>query len=169
MSSHLRLHYPFTFPMVVSESGEKEKTLEGIRVMKQQLEELRAERADKSQTSFSVMSDLNNNAEQLRMENEEMKKKIRMYEESLTQKRGAVEIDMILKEKNSLEIRAETKKREEAREIARLKNVYELIGREIGEIRGEVELINKELLLLEDSVGNANKLKSHALKVIKSS
>jgi hypothetical protein len=35
-----------------------------------------------------------------------------MYEESLTQKRGAVEIDEILKEKNNLEIKAETKKRE---------------------------------------------------------
>lgn len=31
-----------------------------------------------------------------------MKKKIRMYEQSLVQKRGAVEIDMILKEKNML-------------------------------------------------------------------
>lgn len=36
------------------------------------------------------------------MENEELKKKIRMYEESLTQKRGAVEIDNILREKNNL-------------------------------------------------------------------
>ena len=35
-----------------------------------------------------------------------MKKKIRMYEESLTQKRGAVEIDLILKERNNLEIQA---------------------------------------------------------------
>ena len=34
-----------------------------------------------------------------------------MYEESLTQKRGAVEIDIILKEKNTLQIKAETKRR----------------------------------------------------------
>lgn len=40
------------------------------------------------------------------MENEEMKRKIRIYEESLTQKRGAVEIDIILKEKNNLELQA---------------------------------------------------------------
>jgi hypothetical protein len=31
------------------------------------------------------------------MENEEMKRKIKLYEDSLTQKRGAVEIDIILK------------------------------------------------------------------------
>ena len=31
-----------------------------------------------------------------------MKKKIKIYVESLTQKRGAVEIDLILKEKNNL-------------------------------------------------------------------
>jgi hypothetical protein len=40
--------------------------------------------------------------DQLKLENEELKKKIRMYEESLTQKRGAVEIDNILREKNNL-------------------------------------------------------------------
>lgn len=34
-----------------------------------------------------------------------------MYEDSLTLKRGAVEIDNILREKNDLEIKAETKKR----------------------------------------------------------
>jgi hypothetical protein len=36
------------------------------------------------------------------MENEELKRKIKICEESLTQKRGAVEIDLILKEKNNL-------------------------------------------------------------------
>ena len=41
-----------------------------------------------------------------------MKRKIKLYEQSLTQKRGAVEIDIILKEKNTLEIKAETKKRQ---------------------------------------------------------
>ena len=54
-----------------------------------------------------------NNAEQMKMQNEEMKRKIKLYEQSLTQKRGAVEIDIILKEKNTLEIKAETKKRQE--------------------------------------------------------
>lgn len=57
------------------------------------------------------MSETMNMNEQMKLENEEMKKKIKIYEESLTQKRGAVEIDMILKEKNTLEIKAETKKR----------------------------------------------------------
>lgn len=41
-------------------------------------------------------------SDQLKIENEELKKKIKIYEESLTQKRGAVEIDNILREKNSL-------------------------------------------------------------------
>ena len=58
------------------------------------------------------MSETYATSEQVRIENEEMKKKIKLYEESLTQKRGAVEIDLILKEKNNLEIKAETKKRE---------------------------------------------------------
>ena len=40
-----------------------------------------------------------------------MKKRIKIYEESLTQKRGAVEIDVILKEKNNLELQALAKKR----------------------------------------------------------
>jgi hypothetical protein len=91
-----------------------------------------------------------------------------MYEESLTQKRGAVEIDLILKEKNSLEIKAETKKREEQREITRLKNIYHMMERDIKETENEVELINRELLMLEDSVGSAAKIKSHAMKVLKS-
>ena len=34
---------------------------------------------------------------------------------------------MILKEKNTLEIKAETKKREENKEIIRLKNIYQLM------------------------------------------
>ena len=48
------------------------------------------------------MSETYATSEQVRIENEEMKKKIKLYEESLTQKRGAVEIDLILKEKNNL-------------------------------------------------------------------
>ena len=99
--------------------------------MKAQLEELRLERSDKSQSSFSIMSETMNTGEQMRMENEEMKRKIKLYEESLTQKRGAVEIDMILKEKNTLEIKAETKKREEQKEVVRLKNMYGIMDREI--------------------------------------
>jgi molecular chaperone GrpE (heat shock protein) len=97
-----------------------------------------------------------------------MKRRIRIYEESLTQKRGAVEIDIILKEKNNLELQAENKRREENREIARLRNIHQMMEREIAEVRGEVEAITKELLLLEDSVGGAAKLKSHAMKVLKS-
>jgi hypothetical protein len=37
---------------------------------------------------------------------------------------------MILKEKNNLEIRAETKRREENKEITRLKNVFQIMERE---------------------------------------
>lgn len=102
------------------------------------------------------------------MENEEMKRKIKLYEDSLTQKRGAVEIDIILKQKNNLEIQAQTKKREENKEIARLKNIYQMMDRQISEIKNEVEGITKELLMLQDSVGGSTKLKSHALKVLKS-
>ena len=40
--------------------------------------------------------------------------------------------------------------------------------REINEIRNEVDLINRELMLLEDSMGNPAKLKSHAMRVLKS-
>ena len=77
--------------------------------------DLRAERNDKSQSSFSILNETVGAAEQLRLENEDMKRRIRICEESLTQKRGAVEIDLILKEKNALELQAETKRREEAR------------------------------------------------------
>lgn len=78
--------------------------------MKDQLDELRVNN-DKSQSSFSIMSESALMGDQLKMENEELKKKIKIYEESLTQKRGAVEIDTILREKNNLELQAETKKR----------------------------------------------------------
>ena len=57
---------------------------------------------EKSQTSFSILSESALVGDQLKLENEELKKKIRIYEESLTQKRGAVEIDNILREKNNL-------------------------------------------------------------------
>ena len=40
-----------------------------------------------------------------------------------------MEIDNILREKNDLEIKAETKKREEAKEINRMKNVHNLLER----------------------------------------
>lgn len=90
-----KFHYPFTF--VMSDVGEKDKLNEAIRTMKAQLEELKAEKNDKSHSSFSIMSETYNTSEQIKIENEEIKKKIKMYEESLTQKRGAVEIDIILK------------------------------------------------------------------------
>ena len=81
----------------MSDVGEKDKLNEAIRTMKAQLEELKAEKNDKSHSSFSIMSETYNTSEQIKIENEEIKKKIKMYEESLTQKRGAVEIDIILK------------------------------------------------------------------------
>jgi hypothetical protein len=40
----------------MSDLGEKDKLIEAIKTMKGQLEELRAERNDKSQSSFSIMS-----------------------------------------------------------------------------------------------------------------
>lgn len=86
----------------MSELAEQNKMVEAIKTLKMQLEELRMERADKSQSSFSIMSDTYTHGEQLRLENEELKRKIKIYEESLTQKRGAVEIDVILKEKGAL-------------------------------------------------------------------
>lgn len=64
--------------------------------MKDQLDEFRLN-ADKSQSSFSILNESGVMSEQLKMENEELKKKIKIYEESLTQKRGAVEIDNILR------------------------------------------------------------------------
>ena len=96
----------------MSDVGEKDKLNEAIRTMKAQLEELKAEKNDKSHSSFSIMSETYNTSEQIKIENEEIKKKIKMYEESLTQKRGAVEIDIILKQKNNLEFQSQNKKRE---------------------------------------------------------
>lgn len=86
----------------MGELSEKDKLIEAIKSMKGQLEELRADRGDKSQSSFSILNETLGTGEQLRLENEELKRRIRICEESLTQKRGAVEIDIILKEKNNL-------------------------------------------------------------------
>lgn len=49
-----------------------------------------------------------------------------------------------------------------------MKNQSNLLEREINEIKNEVDLINRELLLLEDNMGNPAKLKSHAMRVLKS-
>lgn len=43
-----------------------------------------------------------------------------------------------------------------------------MVEREINQIKTQVESINKQIALLEDTVGNSAKLKSHALKVLKS-
>ena len=48
--------------------------------MKGQLEDLRIERSDKSQSSFSILNETLGQAEQLRMENEDMKRRIKIYE-----------------------------------------------------------------------------------------
>ena len=45
---------------------------------------------DKSVSSFSIMTESNMQGEQIRLENDELKKKIKIYEDALTQKRGAV-------------------------------------------------------------------------------
>lgn len=102
------MHLPFT--LALQDLNEKDRIIDAIRTMKDQLDELRVNN-DKSQSSFSIMSESALMGDQLKMENEELKKKIKIYEESLTQKRGAVEIDTILREKNNLELQAETKKR----------------------------------------------------------
>jgi hypothetical protein len=64
----------------MNEISEKEKMIEAIKTMKSQLEDLRIEKADKSQSSFSVMSETYNISEQVKIENEELKKKIKIYE-----------------------------------------------------------------------------------------
>lgn len=43
-----------------------------------------------------------------------------------------------------------------------------MLERDINELRNEVDLINRELMLLEDNMGNPAKLKSHAMRVLKS-
>ncbi len=49
-----------------------------------------------------------------------------------------------------------------------MKNVHNMMERDITDLRNEVDLINKELMLLEDNMGNPAKLKSHAMRVLKS-
>jgi hypothetical protein len=44
----------------MSEVGEKEKLIEAIKTMKSQLEELRADKNDKSQSSFSILNETYN-------------------------------------------------------------------------------------------------------------
>lgn len=46
--------------------------------------------------------------------------------------------------------------------------MHNMIEREINETRNEVDLINRELMLLEDNMANPAKLKSHAMRVLKS-
>lgn len=48
-----RFHYPFTF--VLNDMFEKDKIVEAIKTMKEQLDELRTGN-DRSQTSFSILS-----------------------------------------------------------------------------------------------------------------
>lgn len=43
-----------------------------------------------------------------------------------------------------------------------------MLERDINELKNEVDLINRELMLLEDNMGNPAKLKSHAMRVLKS-
>jgi hypothetical protein len=51
----------------MTDVGEKNKLMEAIKTMKGQLEELRAERNEKSQSSFSIMSEAYGNSEQVRL------------------------------------------------------------------------------------------------------
>lgn len=46
--------------------------------------------------------------------------------------------------------------------------MHNLLERDINELKNEVDLINRELMLLEDNMGNPAKLKSHAMRVLKS-
>ena len=53
----------------MNDVSEKDKMIEAIKTMKAQLEELRLEKADKSQSSFSIMSETYSMAEQIKQEN----------------------------------------------------------------------------------------------------
>lgn len=53
----------------------------------------------------------------------------------MAQKKGAVEMDMIIREKNDLELKLEGVRREENKEITRLKAVHGLKERELMEMR----------------------------------
>jgi len=46
----------------MSDVSEKDKLIEAIKTMKSQLEDLKAEKNDKSQSSFSIMSETYNNS-----------------------------------------------------------------------------------------------------------
>jgi len=61
-----RFHYPFTF--VLNDMFEKDKIIEAIKTMKDQLDELRTGN-DRSQTSFSILSESVVMSEQLKIEN----------------------------------------------------------------------------------------------------
>ena len=51
----------------MNEIGEKEKLIEAIKTMKNQLEDLRAQKSDKSQSSFSILNETFGTAEQLKL------------------------------------------------------------------------------------------------------
>jgi len=46
----------------MSDVSEKDKLIEAIKTMKSQLEDLKAEKNDKSQSAFSIMSETYNNS-----------------------------------------------------------------------------------------------------------
>lgn len=46
----------------MSDVSEKDKLIEAIKTMKSQLEDLKAEKNDKSQSSFSILSETYNNS-----------------------------------------------------------------------------------------------------------
>lgn len=51
----------------MGELSEKDKLIEAIKSMKGQLEELRVDRGDKSQSSFSILNETLGTGEQLRL------------------------------------------------------------------------------------------------------
>lgn len=53
----------------MNDVSEKEKLVEGIRSMKLKLEELKIEKVEKSQSSFSIMAESQFSVEQIKMEN----------------------------------------------------------------------------------------------------
>jgi hypothetical protein len=62
-----KYHYPFTLPM--QDLPERDKLTEAIRTMQAQLQELRAEKTDKSSSSFSILGETVGQAEQFKLEN----------------------------------------------------------------------------------------------------
>ena len=107
-SNDQKVHYPL--PLQFKDVVPVETLKDMIKALKDELEQTREE----EKSSISNVSDILNTSsvgENLKTQNEKMKQTIRDIEEELAQKKGAVELDQMMKEKNELELRVETLKR----------------------------------------------------------